>query len=246
MSGLETGRYERKYVISERVAGEVRRFVAAYTVPDPFMEVCGQHGYVVHSLYLDSPRLDLCRQTQEGIKNRYKLRVRFYDEEPDSPAFLEIKRRAANTIFKQRAMVSKAAAEHLLAGGMLGTADLIAPGRNSVRDLAEFCQLQTRLDAAGAAIVSYQREAYVLPYAEGARVTFDRYLVGRAPHSRGRLALNGSGAAVTSGVVLELKYMGRSPGWMKDLVTSFSLLRVSYPKYVYCIDALRRASAMAG
>ena len=188
----------------------------------------------------------LYRQTTEGIKNRFKLRVRFYDEDPRSPAFLEIKRRNANTIFKQRAVVAKPAAERLLAGGVVGAADLITSGRTSVRNLAEFCELQARLEAVGAAVVSYQREAYVLPYAEGARVTFDRHIVGHAPSPDGRLIAHGPSSAVTSGVVLELKYMGRSPGWMKDLVTSFSLLRVSYPKYVYCVNALRRASAMAG
>lgn len=246
MSCCDVGRYERKYVVSERMAGEVRRFVAAYTAPDPYMQANVPDGYWVHSVYLDSPRLHLCQQTREGIKNRYKLRVRFYDEEPDSPAFLEIKRRDANTIFKQRARVTKEAAERLLAGGVVGTADLVSPGRNSVRDLAEFCQLQERLGAAGTTVVSYKREAYVLPYAEGSRVTFDRHIAGRLPHPYGRLLLDGQDAPVTSGVVLELKYMGRSPGWMKDLVTSFCLLRVSYPKYVYCVDALRRTSAMAG
>ena len=39
-------------------------------------------------------------------------------------------------------------------------------------------------------------------------------------------------------MVLELKYNGRAPRWMHDLVTSFGLQRLSFPKYVYAMDAL--------
>jgi hypothetical protein len=245
MSAFETGRYERKYVVTEPAAAAVRRFVAAYMTPDPHMDAAEPWGYRIHSLYLDSPYLALYRQTAEGIKNRFKLRIRFYDEDAGSPAFLEIKRRNANTIFKQRAVVSKQAAEHLVCGYRLGPADLIEPGGRSVRDLAEFSELQTRLDAVGTAVVSYWREAYVSPYAEGARVTLDRHVVGHAPGLG--LAISAPGSVVTTGdVVLELKYIGRAPGWMKDLVRSFSLTQTSFPKYVYCINALKRASAMAG
>jgi SPX domain protein involved in polyphosphate accumulation len=245
MSGFETGRYERKYVIAEAKAAAVRQFVSAYMMPDPHMDMAAPWGYRVNSLYLDSQQLDLYRQTTQGIKNRFKLRMRFYDEAAEAPAFLEIKRRASETILKQRAVVAKQAAEILLHGGWVGSAELVSPGRDSVRDLAEFCELQRQLDAVGTAVVSYWREAYVLPYAEGARVTFDRHVVGHAPGFG--LAIAGPGTAATTGeVVLELKYIGRAPGWMKDLVRSFNLERVSFPKYVYCINALRRASAMAG
>jgi hypothetical protein len=247
MSAFETGRYERKYVVTESTAAAIRQFVAAYMAPDPHMEAAEPWGYRVHSLYLDTPQLALYRQTTEGIKNRFKLRIRFYDEVAENPAFLEIKRRAADTIYKQRAVVAKPAGANLLCGGWLGSTDLISPGGKSVRDLAEFCELRARLDAQGTAIVSYWREAYVAPHAEGARVTFDRHIVGRPPSPAAGLVISAPGAVVTTGdVVLELKYIGRAPGWMKDLVRSFGLARVSFPKYVCCINALKRASAMAG
>ena len=57
----------------------------------------------------------LYRQSTTGIKNRYKLRIRFYDEAADSPAFLEIKKRTTETVHKLRAVVAKPAAERLLA-----------------------------------------------------------------------------------------------------------------------------------
>ena len=77
--------------------------------------------------------------------------------------------------------------------------------------------------------------------AEGVRVTFDRHVVGHSYQAGCGLAASARmrRRAVTNGVVLELKYNGRAPRWMHDLVTAFSLQRLSFPKYVYCVDALR-------
>jgi hypothetical protein len=187
----------------------------------------------------------LYRLSTEGIKNRYKLRIRFYNN--DGPAFLEIKRRIAETIFKQRAAVTRRAAEDLLLGGGIGTADLVSRNEKSVIALAEFCERMAQLNAQGMAFVSFWREAYVLPHAEGARVTFDRQIAGQNYLPGGGLTIPTAEAAVTPDqVVLELKYMGRAPGWMKDLVGTFGLTRISFPKYVHSIDALHRAPARAG
>jgi VTC domain len=247
MSAFETGRYERKYLITEPKAAAVRQFVSAYMIPDPYMDASKPWGYQVHSLYLDAPHLALYCQTVDGLKNRYKLRIRFYDQSASSPAFLEIKRRVTVTIYKQRATVTKGAAEHLLCGGSLDARDLISSSDISARALAEFCEFHGRLDARGSVFVSYLREAYVLPHAEGARVTFDRQIVSHPYNPSRGLGLPERGEAISRNyVVLELKYIGRAPGWMKDLVVSCELAQVTYPKYVLSVDALRHASALAG
>lgn len=247
MSALAIGRYERKYVVTEAMAAAVRQFVSAYMIPDPYMDPSKPLGYQVHSLYLDGPDLLLYRYTTQGVKNRCKLRIRFYDESESSPAFLEIKRRVSLTMYKQRATVSKRAAEGLLCGQLLGPGDLLSNGDDSIAALGEFCALHDRLSASGAAFVSYQREAYVLPHAEGARVTIDRDIVSRPYDPGAGLRLSAQGKAVSGNyAVLELKYMGRAPGWMKDLVRSFNLALGPYPKYVLSVDALRLAPALAG
>jgi VTC domain len=75
--------------------------------------------------------------------------------------------------------------------------------------------------------------------AEGVRVTFDRHIVGHKYQvGCGLETPADASAAVTKGVVLELKYNGRAPRWMHDLVTTLSLQRLSFPKYVYCVEAL--------
>jgi hypothetical protein len=105
MGALEVYRYERKFVIPEPTALAVRRFVASYLVLDEHMAGEGPDGYRVCSLYLDTPDLALYRRTTEGIKNRYKLRIRFYDDARESPAFLEIKKRTTESLSENDLLV---------------------------------------------------------------------------------------------------------------------------------------------
>jgi SPX domain protein involved in polyphosphate accumulation len=243
MSALEVFRYERKYLIPESQAASIRRFVASYLVPDRHMVGAGPHGYRVCSLYLDSPQLLLYRQTADGIKNRYKLRIRFYDDNPLAPAFLELKKRTTETIHKLRAMIARPAVERLLSGRRPAAADILSNSDASYRAISEFCDCRERLQACGIVFVDYLREAFVSSVAENVRATFDRQINGYAYRPGGGLALDGAACPVAAkGVVFEMKYNGRAPRWMHDLANSFSLSRTSYPKYLHCFDAVRAAS----
>src|ERR1041385_5619228 len=99
---LQLQRYEQKYLVPERVALQVRDFVAAYLEIDEYGATLPNFSYPVHSLYLDSDQLCLYQATINGDKNRYKLRLRFYDNRAEAPIFFEIKRRLNNIISKQR------------------------------------------------------------------------------------------------------------------------------------------------
>jgi hypothetical protein len=243
MAAFEVFRFERKYVVTESAAEAIRRFITGYMDLDVYMAGKGPTGYRIHSLYLDTVGLSLYRQTIEGHKNRYKLRIRFYDENPFSPAFLEVKRRTTETIHKLRAAVSKRSAERLLGGGRLKATDLLSVNEASIRALDEFCSRRERLRLEGASFICYQREAYASQTAEGLRVTFDRQIVGQAYSSDCSLALPVQQVPIEpKGVVLELKYNGRIPQWMHDCVRSFRLERSPFSKYVYCTDALRNVA----
>jgi hypothetical protein len=243
---VEIYRYERKFVVSEPAADAIRNFVCAYLPRDEHMPSDDQFGYPVYSLYLDTPDLGLYRQSCDGIKNRFKLRIRFYDGAPDSPAFLEIKKRTTETIHKLRAAVSKRAAESLLRGGWIGPAELVSRSEASMRALNEFLECRDRLSAEPTAFISYRREAYVSPTAEAVRVTFDRQIAGHPFWPESGLCIPTDPAVVSvGGAVLELKYNGRAPRWMHDLIMSFGLQRRSFPKYVYGYDALKFRPALA-
>lgn len=245
--GFNCGRSEHKYLISEATAQALRGFVATYLPPDSNMPPNDPNGYYVHSLYLDSPAYDLYHETTHGIKNRYKLRMRFYDVSPTAPVFLEIKSRTTESIHKLRAVVSKSAASAMLAGRHLSPLDLLNPGDKSILALEEFNRRAARLSARGRAFVSYQREAYVALEADGARITFDRHIAGIPYDEIYGLQMPATAAPVfPDHVVLEIKYTSQLPPWARDLVRDFGLQRTSFPKYVHAVDALQTGLATGG
>ena len=95
---MQLQRFELKYRIGEHTALAIRDFVSSYLEIDEYGATLPNFAYPVHSLYLDSPDLELYRTTINGDKNRFKLRLRFYENRPEAPVYFEIKRRMNNTI----------------------------------------------------------------------------------------------------------------------------------------------------
>jgi len=245
---LQSNRFELKYQIDEQAVRGIRQWIRGHLVQDPYMVRAPQDFYEVHSLYLDSDDLVLYRQSTEGLKNRVKLRIRFYDDDPKSPAFLEIKRRTTGVIHKERAIVSRDAAERLLAGQMLTENDLLPKSRDasSVSALRHFEQLVRRMQAGGTYYVSYTREAYVEPAGNHVRLTIDREIESglydqgenlNVPHRRVETSVRRP--------VLEIKFTDRFPDWMQGMVQTLHLQVQSVSKYVAAVQAVKQWRRLA-
>ncbi|HLM74498.1 MAG TPA: VTC domain-containing protein, partial [Polyangiaceae bacterium] len=96
-------------------------------------------------------------------------------------------------------------------------------------------------------LVEYEREAYVSVVDNYARLTFDRRIVCQARDTFDLEATPSRWRAVDHPVktqtpepvcVLELKFERVTPRWMVDLVKRLELVRLSFSKYCYSIDAL--------
>jgi hypothetical protein len=240
---LQSNRREYKYLVSEKTARQIKDYVLKYLGPDPYTRLDNDAGYAVHSLYLDSPEFVLCRATMNGLKNRYKLRIRFYDEVPDHPVYFEIKRRVNEVILKQRAAVRRSSLAKLLTGGQPSESDLQQLDTDNYKALCTFCSLRDEIAATPTAFTSYLRQGFEPIDSNVVRVTLDRQL--RAGRFLGWL----SAADVqtwpqphVNGVVLELKFTDRFPDWTQALVECFDLSRTSVPKYVLCMEALKLLS----
>ena len=237
---LQSSRFELKYIISEGCARAIRDFALSYLEPDEHDNPAEDFEYSVRSLYLDSPSMALCRATMQGQKNRFKLRIRYYDELPDSPAYLEVKRRLNDVILKQRCAVRKSSVARILAGHFPAPADVLDQTPRGHAALQHFLDLRTRIHADGQVFVAYRREAYVTANNNSLRLTFDRRLHGARYGGLGALSYNGDRVYPdVGGVVLELKFTDRFPVWMRHLVRSFNLQRRSMAKYVECALGLR-------
>lgn len=246
-SQIQPARRELKFEVSEGLALEIKRYLTAYLRRDVHSPRFGELGYPVCSVYLDSEDALLSRQTAAGNRNRYKLRIRVYDDDPSHPAFAEIKRRDGRTINKQRATVDRITATALLSGARQAFAPIAdsSPESNGEMrrqwlSLQEFCRLRDGIEAVGSTYVTYVREAFVSPDGVQWRATFDRNLHGQ-PYQLGEpimIPAHGAPAMRDGTVVFELKFTDRFPRWMQELVRVMNLSAVPFPKYVYCRESL--------
>src|ERR1041385_5884565 len=90
---LQAQRFERKYFIADRLIPAIREFISGQLELDECSQDNPDYCYPVHSLYLDSSELATYWATVHCEKQRFKLRVHYYNDDPESPLFFEIKRR---------------------------------------------------------------------------------------------------------------------------------------------------------
>jgi len=226
-------RFELKYRIRPQQAPALRAFIGAYLELDEFSACRAERQYSVHSLYLDSADRRLMRASYQGDRNRFKLRVRYYDDNPTHPAFFEIKSRKGACILKQRAAVHRDCVSGVLAGLWPSSDFLLAASPDQVNALYGFHTLMTQLRAAPCAQVAYQREAWLDPDNQAVRVTLDSEVRYRSTHSTA-LSTEQEGAHLVfpGELILELKFSELHPNWFRELVQCFDLVELGAAKYV--------------
>jgi SPX domain protein involved in polyphosphate accumulation len=232
---LQRSRYELKYIIDPTTAAGVRDFARSFLQRDEHAIPSMGYAYPIYSIYLDSPGFTLYNSTVQGEKNRYKLRIRYYNDNPKSPVFFELKRRVHDVILKDRACVHRHAVAELLRGRCPRPEDLVKPDdADSYSCLRHFMDLAKGINAVARTIVYYHREAWVTPTDDNVRLTFDRNLRGARFDGRFVPPPDCWYTPKVEGVILELKFDNRFPIWMHHLAQTFNLQRTSMPKYIKC------------
>jgi len=228
-------RFELKYLITESAAAAIDHYMRPFLPPDRYSKLQRGGMYPIVSLYLDSPDLHLCRETLTGVKNRFKLRIRSYTDEPEYPRFFEIKRRINRVIVKSRARVTDRDVPVLLRGRSL-------PPQGYSTDEAALNQFQlytATIHAGPMILIRYMRQAFENTSENRVRVTFDRQLCYKVTHEP-QVRLSGSGwqhNSMTVGhVILEIKFTGRYPEWLARMAAHFNLEQRSISKYATSIE----------
>jgi VTC domain len=233
MDGTTAQRYEIKFWATEEQAGELLRLSGQSLEVDPFCRMGPQRNV---SLYLDSPARTFFEHHVAGVPSRFKLRVRTYDD-PQGPAFLEVKHRFKSITLKRRVAVPRAAARDLVAGRL----DAVA-GLPPTPDLLEFLYLHQRYMAEPVLLVSARRLG-LRSVDDGGRfrMTLDRdirYQRHCGNDFTGRpagwtpvdiVARNGNQALR---VLVEAKFVDAAPGWLVPAVERLHLRPTSFSKYV--------------
>ncbi len=242
---MQQSRFELKYLISETTAERVRDFVRCYLSMDEYSVGRPNYSYPVHSLYLDSDSLEIYWRTINGDKNRFKLRLRYYSDNPDTPVFFEIKRRMKDIILKQRGGVRQSAVPLLLSGYLPEEKHMITKDPGSLVAVQRFQQLMLGLGAKPKSHIFYQREAYVADNDE-VRVTMDREVYAEPNLSPTiKIKMERPVHSYAGFVILELKFTNRFPNWFRELVRVAHATQCGAAKYVSGVGLLGHARLSA-
>ncbi len=243
---LQLQRFELKYRVTHTTALAIREFVSSYLVLDEFSADKPEFSYANYSLYLDSDDYQLYWDVINGNMNRYKLRLRYYDDLPHSPVFFEIKRRSDNAILKKRAAVRREAVPLLLAGQLPEPGHLLSTKAEYLSAVQHFCRLMHDIGARPRTRVGYLREAWVSQHDNSVRVTLDRQIRSK-PQLSWELSTDFEGgvAPFEPDVILEIKFTARFPDWLRELVRAFGAVQCGAAKYADGV-ALMQGSEITG
>ena len=225
-------RYELKYRISESKAEAIEQFIKPYIHLDRYAKLQPDRTYPILSLYMDSKDLRLCHETLEGKKNRFKLRIRSYSDDPGTPCFVEIKRRINNIIIKSRARIMRDDVVPILSGRTLPAQKY----ETDMKALRQFQLYMSYISAKPVVRLRYLRRAYESDSENRVRVTFDRKLYYNATGDP-NLILNSPEwqRLAISFIILEIKFTDRYPAWLSQMVKRFDLRQRAISKYVSSI-----------
>jgi hypothetical protein len=226
-------RCEVKFWATETQAAALLRQARAHMDLDPY---CLNGPQRNTSVYLDSPRRTFFEMHCAGAPVRYKLRVRTYDD-PQGPAFLEVKCKAKGTTMKQRTTVTQAIGRAVVAGRLEAVDDL--PRTSALND---FVFLYHRHMVAPTLLVSAWRLALASSDDGGRfRLTFDRdirYQYPRVPDLRGHPAgwipvdLAARSGRTEPQALVEMKFVDAAPAWIGPAIAQLRLRPTSFSKYV--------------
>jgi hypothetical protein len=229
---LQAQRFELKYLIDRKLVPGIRYYIQSYLELDDYGVGQPTLAYPVHSLYLDSSGLETYHATLNGTKNRFKLRLRYYDDNPDTPVFFEIKARVDNCILKQRCGVRREAVPLVVAGQLPDQKQLLSREPRHLVALQRFVRLVHQLNAKPKLHNHYWREAWVSPHDNSVRVTFDQKVrVEPFFVAQPTIDMAHPTRVYSEYVILELKFTTRFPNWLRDMVEHFNLMQAAAAKY---------------
>ena len=222
-------RYELKYRVYEWQARAIALYIQTYLHPDKYASKSPDYQYLISSLYFDSPRLALLNETVDKMTNRFKLRLRCYDDNPQSSCFFEIKRRLNTVILKGRGRTSKDNIKSIVCGAP-------PPEGLSKKDLEVIKQYQLymrMLNGRPITMIRYMRQAFEDDSTNRVRITFDRKLSYKTTNLP-MVTTTGPGWNLVpmDFVILEIKFTNFYPEWLTGLVKGFNLKQSSFSKYV--------------
>jgi len=234
-------RREYKYHIGYEKLSALRKSFLPFMRHDAFCAERSDQQYTVRSIYFDTHNLQFYNEKKMGIKIRKKLHIRVYDFPAKChQAFLEIKNKREDTIFKERASIPGehlayfAHNPHLLLKDNNGSA-------NGGKAIEKFIYFLYRLSLEPLVLVVYEREALTGLDDPSLRVTFDLNVRSYANPLVEEIFREEDLIEIDDKeFILEIKTYGKLPLWVRNIVRDYNLRLEAISKYCDGVDAGRR------
>ena len=215
-------REEKKFLISVADFIKLSHKVEQVMLSDPHN---GTHGYMIRSLYFDTPFDDDYFEKQAGIELRRKVRLRCYDPNSDF-AMLELKQKQGAQQMKRSLRVSREDAKRLIAEDYSVLLNYTEPFAAEMYGLMQYRCYRPKT------IVEYNRKAFIAKENK-IRITFDNKIVStESSFDLFNPNLNMNPVLDPYDVVLEVKFNGFLLGYLKELIKSTDKSELSVSKYV--------------
>ena len=218
------GRHEIKHSISLTDYYVLRQRLRAMLKSD---EHAGSSGkYHIRSLYFDTPEDTALREKLDGVKNRDKYRIRYYNEDT-SFIHLEKKSKRGDLCVKKSVKLDRKQAQAIVDGDLEWMKD---SDEELIRELHEQ-MLKNHLGPK--TIVDYDRDPFTYP-AGNVRVTLDHHI------RTGLLCtdfLNPDAVTVPAAedvIILEVKWDEYLPDLVRAAVQLNSRMASAFSKYAVC------------
>lgn len=221
-------RSEYKYLINTQYIPLIKARLGAVLRIDSHS---GPEGYTIRSLYFDDMDFSSYHQKISGIKEREKFRLRYYNFD-DSYVVFERKAKDTDLSKKTSARVSVEEAEAIIRG------DRKTYEANGSPLLKIYSVLSEASLMRPAVIVDYDRIAYTYPIGN-VRVTIDMNLR-TAPYKYDFFdkKLMTMPVMEADEAILEIKFNGILPDFIKDIFYDIPLQREAISKYTRCLGVI--------
>lgn len=219
-------RSELKYTLSDYHAELLRLQLRQLLETDPHADAEG--GYQIRSLYFDDLDYTAFREKQDGVKERTKFRLRYYNWD-ESYLVLEKKERNGDLCRKSTLRVTREQAEALIRG------DDLEPGSELE---TEYHLLHELKGLRPTVLVDYYRYAFFYPISD-VRLTLDLNLT--TPLWSGDFFardLPAFPAYEPGEALLELKYNEAAPDFLRDLLSAVPMQRTANSKFARCMSLM--------
>lgn len=226
-------RHELKYLVSVHDAQILKSKISRVLQTD--IHSGEGNSYEVTSLYFDTPSFSCAMEKEAGYYDRYKYRLRTYNN--GGVYNLELKRKKGDACIKKAQALDSETAFSLCDGSIVSA--------DKTKNIENFYSLRRSTHMRPVVVVRYKRTAFCGE--EGrVRITFDEDLCAISVPEKGThspVFYNEQSLCIPilpSGFcILEVKYDAFFPDHLKSLLALSSRPQLSVSKYVQCLKAIK-------